>query len=89
MILTATRPVLLASIQYKAGDALPCTNEELVAAWIECGSAVWVDEDQTPEAPAPKARPAAAEAGLPGLSSDGDPDALVGKVPARQRKKKA
>lgn len=86
MILTAKLPVLYASRQYRPGDTLPVTNAMLVDAWLESGAAQWVDED-TPIKKALKAKPATAEAGLPGKSSDGDPEALVGKVPKRGRRK--
>ena len=86
MILKAKLPVLYASRQYRPGDTLPVTNALLVDAWLESGAAQWVDED-TPIKKAPKAKPATAEAGLPGKSSDGDPEALVGKVPKRGRRK--
>ena len=86
MILKAKLPVLYASRQYRPGDTLPVTNAMLVDAWLESGAAQWVDED-TPIKKAPKAKPATAEAGLPGKSSDGDPEALVGKVPKRGRRK--
>lgn len=84
MKLRASRPVLIGCTQYGAGDQLPVTNEALVGAWLEAGSAVWVDEDEErAAAETPKAKTIAL-AGLPGKSSDGDPDAMVGKVPARR-----
>lgn len=39
--LIATLPILYLSKQYKAGDLLPLNNQEMVAAWLEAGSAVW------------------------------------------------
>lgn len=39
--LIATRPILYLAKQYKAGDRLPLNNQEMAAAWIEAGSAVW------------------------------------------------
>ena len=86
MILKAKLPVLYASRQYRPGDTLPVTNALLVDAWLESGAAQWVDDEDKPRK-APTAKPAAAEAGLPGRSSDGDPEALVGKVPKRGRRK--
>ena len=80
--LKASRPVLIGCTQYGAGDQLPVTNEALVCAWLEAGSAVWVDDEDKTAEPVPKAVPVAL-AGLPGKSSDGDPDALIGKVPQR------
>ena len=83
MKLIATRPVLIGCTQYRAGDQLPVTNKALVKAWIAAGSAVCscCEEQAAPEEK-PKAVPVA-PAGLPGKSSDGDPDALIGKVPQR------
>ena len=88
MILKAKLPVLYASRQYRPGDTLPVTNALLVDAWLESGAAQWVDDEDTPTKKAPKAKPVTAEAGLPGKSSDGDPEALVGKVPKRGRARK-
>ena len=89
-ILKATRPVLFRNTQYEAGDQLPVDNERMVAAWLEFGSAVLVNEDEiAPEAPeAAKAKPVTATPGMPGLSSDGDPDALIGKVPDKPERKR-
>lgn len=87
MILTAKLPVLYASRQYRPGDTLPVTNARLVDAWLESGAAQWADDEDKPRK-APKAKQATAEAGLPGKSSDGDPEALVGKVPKRGRARK-
>lgn len=83
MKLRASRPVLIGCTQYGAGDQLPVTNEALVCAWLEAGSAVWVDDEDKTAEPVPKAVPVAL-AGLPGKSSNGDPDAKVGKVPTRR-----
>lgn len=81
--LKASRPVLIGCTQYGVGDQLPVTNEALVCAWLEAGSAVWVDDEDKTAEPAPKAVPVAL-AGLPGKSSNGDPDAKVGKISARK-----
>lgn len=90
MKLIASRPVLYAATQYGAGDILPVTDDRMVAAWIECGSAAWVDEDQIAETAKPAiAKMAAAEPGLPGISSDGDPDAMVGKIPKTPQRKRS
>lgn len=84
-LLRAKLPILYASKQYRVGDALPAGNEALVTAWLESGAAYW-DEVESHEK-APKATLETAEPGLPGKSSDGDPEALVGKAPKRGRKK--
>lgn len=81
-MLKSTRPVLYRSKQYNTGDALPADDMAMVEAWLEAGSAVLVSDEEI-ETEKPKAKPASAMAGLPGLSSDGDPDALIGRVPAR------
>ena len=89
MTLKATRPVLLCNTQYEAGDTLPADNDRLVEAWLEAGSAVWKDEEQAaPEEPA-KAVPVTAPPGQPGLSSDGDPDALIGRIPDNPPRKRS
>ena len=82
MTLTAMHPVLYRSHQYSAGDALPGDDAATVAAWLEAGSAAWLDEEASDQ-PAPKAFAAVAQPGRTGISSDGDPEALVGRVPAR------
>lgn len=85
MTLTAMLPVLYRSTQYEPGDTLPADDAALVEAWLEAGSAKWlqdIDEAQ----PAQKAKLAMAEPGKPGLSSDGDPEALVGKPASRKRR---
>ena len=81
-MLKSTRPVLYRSKQYNTGDALPADDMAMDEAWLEAGSAVLVSDEEI-ETEKPKAKPASAMAGLPGLSSDGDPDALIGRVPAR------
>lgn len=79
MRLIAAYPILYRSRQYWVGEELPADDAGMVQAWIEAGTAAWVDPDtQKP----PKAKPAAAEAGLAGESPNGETDEnLVGKVP--------
>ena len=84
--LIAKKPVLYCSTQYKAGDRLPAHDQEMVSAWLDSGSALW-ENDETP-APAPKAEPIDPPEGKAGKSSDGDPDARVGRVPNKGRAKK-
>lgn len=43
-MLIALNPVLLDNTQYNPGDTLPANNPDLVAAWIECGSAEYREE---------------------------------------------
>ena len=87
MILTARLPVLYRSTQYEPGDALPADNAALVEAWLESGAAVWLDDEAVAEAP--KAKAVVAQPGLAGKSSDGDPEALVGRVPERPERKRS
>ena len=87
--LTALRPILFRSTQYEVGDALPGDDAATVEAWLEAGSAAMID-DEAAAKPA-KAKRRSAPSGLTGKSSDGDPEALVGKLPdtpERKRKRK-
>ena len=79
MKLIAVYPILYRSRQYWVGQELPADDAGMVQAWIEAGTATWVD----PAAPKPpKAKPAAAEPGRAGESPNGETDEnLVGKVP--------
>lgn len=81
MTLKAKRPILHGCTQYRAGDTLPAYDTGLVDAWLENGVAYW--EEVEPKA-APKATPAAAQAGRDGKSSDGDREAMVGRAPAKR-----
>jgi len=81
-MLKATRPVLYTSRLYGTGDALPVTDEALVAAWLECGSAVWADDNEDTATHA-RAIPRSAPAGVTGIAhpSHGPENDLVGRVP--------
>ena len=81
-MLKARTPILFRSTLYGVGDSLPVDDQSMVNAWIEAGSAAWSDDEEIKIAPA-IARSVTAQPGMPGLSSDGDPDALIGRVPAR------
>lgn len=87
MILTATRSVLFRSMQYEAGDALPADNQTMVDAWLNSRSAVWKDDEEDPATPR-KAKRATAPPGTTGISSDGDPEARVGRLPDRPERKR-
>ena len=87
MKILATRSVLYRSTQYRAGDVLPADNVIMVEAWLNAGSAVKVEDEETRDVP--KAIPVAPPEGKAGTSSDGDPEARVGRVPKTGRKKKA
>lgn len=89
MKVIALRPVLYLAHQYKAGDELPASDQGMVDAWLEAESAKVVEDDHKPEKKkAAKAKPAAAQAGMPGESMDGDPDAMIGRVPKTPARKK-
>lgn len=88
MILTATRSVLYRSVQYEAGDTLPADNQTMVDAWLGSGSAIWKDDEEETKAP-PKAKRATAPPGTTGISSDGDPEARVGRLPDKPERKAA
>ncbi len=87
-MLKALRPILYRSTLYGVGDQLPSDDTAMVEAWIEAGSAAWSDDEETTSTAA-TAKSVTAQPGMPGLSSDGDPDALIGRVPKRGRKKKS
>lgn len=73
--------LLINNRRYRAGDLIELDAEH-AQRLIDAGSAI--PYEVTP--PRARARPLTAEPGLPGLSSDGDPDALVGKAPKRRRR---
>lgn len=87
-MLKALVSILYRSTLYGVGDQLPSDDTSMVDAWIEAGSAVWSDDEETTSTAA-IAKSVTAQPGMPGMSSDGDPDALIGRVPKRGRKKKA
>ena len=47
-VLTAVRPILYLAKMYYAGERLPQNNQEMVAAWIEAGSAAWQESETKP-----------------------------------------
>ena len=68
--------------RYRPGDLLPPDHPD-AEAWVEAGSAKWVNaEDYAPPTYA-RATPATALAGLPGLAAGGEAtgEDLVGRVP--------
>ena len=71
---------------YRPGDLLPSDS---AAAWVEAGSAIWVDVDYQPPTYT-RAKPATALAGLPGLAVGGEAtgDDLVGRVPMTEERKR-
>lgn len=82
MALIALNPILLDNTQYEPGETLPANNPDLVAAWIECGSAEYREEAE-PEELKPKAKRRSAKAGRTGSAqpSSGPESDLVGQVP--------
>lgn len=87
------RLIALADIQdhftrYHAGDALP-EDAAAADAWVEAGTAMWVDVDYQPPA-WPKARQATAIQGLFGTAIGGEQtgDDLVGRVPITPERKR-
>ena len=91
--LVATCPILYLSHQYNEGDVLPASNEDMVDAWLQAGTAKWVDGSKS-SAPEPaKAVMACAEPGIPGsnvVSTTAEPsdEHLIGRVPKTGRRKK-
>ncbi len=89
--LVALYPILYHSHQYKIGDELPANDPEMVAAWLEAGTAEWTDGEEGEPEEAAKAVPKTAEPGRTGQASSGsdtDGDDLVGKVPKTKQRKK-
>ena len=91
--LIAKTPILFESKIYEVGEELPTKNPQLVEAWLNAGTAVWIENNVSEEKPV-KVRRATAEPGLTGqalISESETGEDLVGKVPkttARTRKKK-
>ena len=86
-ILTAVYPILYLSHQYKVGEELPANNPGMVEAWLDAGTAAWIQ----PVEKSPKARPMAAEPGLFGQAVPSEAenvDNLAGKVPRTKKRKR-
>lgn len=89
--LVALYPILHHSHLYKVGEALPVNDADMVAAWLEAGTAKWTDGEEGDTVEASKAVPVTAEPGRTGRASDGnetDGDDLAGKVPKTKQRKK-
>ena len=91
--LIAKTPILFESTLYGVGTELPTRNTAMVEAWINAGTAVWVEKTVSTEKTVPvKAKSKTAESGLSGeaVASESETgENLVGKVPktkARSRK---
>ena len=80
--------ILYNSTQYKPGDELPTNNPEMLEAWLEAGTAAWVDEDVVKNV---KAQSVTAMVGLYGQAVCSDSDNgedLVGRVPINNGRRK-
>ena len=93
--LTAKQSILFESKIYAPGDSLPTKNASMVEAWLEAGTAVWIDEKEIEiiekSKTTGKARPRTAEPGLPGVavaSESENGENLVGKVPKTAGRKR-
>ena len=86
-VLRAMLPILYRSKQYRVGDKLPADNEGTVQAWLDAGSAAWLDDEE--KASAAKAKSVTAPLGKAGLSSDGDPEAKVSRIPKTPKREKS
>lgn len=87
--LTAQTYILFESKTYKPGEELPVKNPVMVEAWLETGTAVWID-DEKKKTPV-RARLKTAEPGQPGVAVHIEPENgenLVGKVPKTNSRKK-
>lgn len=80
--------ILYNSTQYKPGDELPTNDPEMLEAWLEAGTAAWVDEDVVKNA---KAQSVTAMVGLYGQAVCSDSDNgedLAGRVPINNGRRK-
>lgn len=87
--LTAQRSILFENRIYAPGEKLPTHNAAMVEAWLNAGTAVWIDSEET-KAPA-KAKLCTAESGLAGeamASESENGENIAGKVPKTTRRKK-
>lgn len=87
-VLIAQTYILYNSKHYKPGDVLPANDPDMLAAWIEAGTAAWVDARELEHE---KAIHVTAVAGIYGSSTSSDSDNgenLVGRVPANASRSK-
>lgn len=87
-VLIAQTYILYNSKHYKPGDVLPANDPDMLAAWIEAGTADWVDARELEHE---KVIPVTAVAGIYGSSTSSDSDNgenLVGRVPANASRSK-
>lgn len=87
--LIAQQSILFEGTIYDPGEELPTKNPAMTEAWLEAGTAVWVDDKA--EDTKVEAKPCTAETGLPGAAPESeaeDGDNLAGKVPKTNARKK-
>ena len=87
--LTAKASILFESKIYKPGEELPANNPAMVEAWLEAGTAVWIDPETI--STKAKAKPKTAEPGLPGAavaSESENGENLAGKIPKTTSRRK-
>ena len=89
MILTAQKSILFENRIYAPGETLPAHNAAMVEAWIQAGTAVWIDSDTI--STKAKAKSKTAEPGLPGAavaSESENGENLAGKIPKTTSRRK-
>lgn len=89
--LVAQEYIQIGSIIHRPGDLLPLDDTEMVNAWIEAGTAVWMDLAEYMTAPSTAtARLVTAMPGMSGLAVGGEAtgDELVGRVPLTPERRK-
>lgn len=86
--LIAAQYILHGAKYYAPGEELSTKDAELMQCWLLSGAARLVKTEE-PAKKKGKATLQTAEPGLPGKSSDGDPEALTGKVPKTPQREKA
>lgn len=75
--------------QYHPGDILPSDSTD-ADAWVEAGSAVWMDAEEYLTAEWTEAVRATAPVGMPGMAVGGEmaEDNLVGRVPITEQRRR-
>lgn len=87
MRLIAKRPVLYLARQYKAGEELPTSDPVMVEAWIAAGTACVSNPGEAPKE-ASRAELVTAMPGISGVSSTGESDPIVGRIPDSAEREK-
>lgn len=87
--LIAQQYILFESKMYAPGGELPAHNQEMVKAWLDAGTAVYVNDEEK-KAPAK----ASSRTAIPGLAVDArvseseDGDNVAGRIPKTTARKK-